>query len=267
VATFVGPNEKDLNHDLIAMSAYCGFRPNVTNCYSGNEKGHVESGVKNVRKEVFAVRYRFASIEEAEGYLERELACMNGGSRIIEERKHLMPYRAPLELSRLTTQRVDKYSFVRVENNFYSVPEHLVGREVTARCYVKEIVVYSGLSEVCRHKRKDGFGEMSVNIFHYLDTLTKKPGALRNSKALRSEVELKAVFDSYFTTCPREFIDLLRANQDKPMDEIVRIIKLAGEGCEPVNVEKIESSISKYTQIQLVQISDFFMRGRVGNGH
>jgi hypothetical protein len=136
--------------------------------------------------------------------------------------------------------------------------------------YVNEIIVYSGysgLNEVCRHKRKDGFGEMSVNIFHYLDTLTKKPGALRNSKALRSEVELKAVFDNYFTTRPRKFIDLLRLNQDKPIDEIVRIIETAGIGCEPVNTEIIESNISKHTQIQLVQISDFFMRGRVGNGH
>ena len=267
VARFIGKNEKELNPDLIAMSTYYGFTPNVTNCFSGNEKGYVESSVKATRKEAFAVRYRFDSIEEAEEYLETELVRMNEGSEIEDEMKCLLPWRPPLELSRISEPRVDKYGFVRVDNNFYSVPEYLVGRKLTVRGYVKEIVVYSGLNEVCRHKRKDGYGEMSVNIFHYLDTLTKKPGALRNSKALRSETELKAVFDSYFTTRVREFIDILRVNQDKPMDEIVHIMQLAGVGFEPAYPEAVVSNILKHAQIQLVQISEFFMKGRVGYGN
>jgi len=265
VTRFIGKNEKVLNADLLAMSTYYGFSPNVTNCFSGNEKGYVESSVKTTRNEVFAVRYRFDSIEDAEEYLEAELVRMNEGSLIEEEVKYLRPWKPPLELSRISEPRVDKYSFVRVDNNFYSVPEYLVGRKVTARRYIKEIVVYSGLNEVCRHNRKDGFGDMSVNIFHYLDTLSKKPGALRNSKALRSETELKAVFDSYFTTRVREFIDILRINQDKPMDEIVHIMRIAGVGCEPVYPKVIETNVLKHTQIQLVQISDFFMKGRVGH--
>ena len=267
VSRFIGKNEKELNPDLIAMSTYYGFSPNVTNCFSGNEKGYVESSVRVTRKEVFAVRYRFDSTEDAETYLEAELIRMNKESLIEEEMDHLLPSRPPLELSRISEPRVDKYSFVRVDNNYYSVPEYLVGRKLTVRRYVKEIVVYSGLNEVCRHKRKDGFGEMSVNIFHYLDTLTKKPGALRNSKALRSETELKAVFDSYFTTRVREFIDILRINQDKPMEEIVHISQMAGVGCESVYPEVIESNILRHSQIQLVQISEFFMKGRVGYGN
>jgi len=266
VKRFLGKNEKELNSDLIAMSMYYGFEPNVTNCYSGNEKGYVESSIKTTRNEVFAARYKFDSFEEAEEYLHEELFRMNKDSLIEEEMKHLRPARPPLELSHLTVQTVDKYSFVRVDNNFYSVPEYLVGRYVTVRRYLKEIVVYSSLNEVCRHKRKDGYGEMSVNIFHYLDTLTKKPGALQNSKALKSEVELKAVFDSYFTTRAREFIDVLRENQDKPMDEIIQIMYDTGNNCEPVYPEHIESNVRKHTQIQLIQISDFFMKGRVGYG-
>ena len=204
VTRFIGKNEKELNPDLVAMSTYYGFSINVTNCFSGNEKGYVESSVRMTRNEVFALRYRFDSIEDAEEYLATELNQMNEGSMIEEEKNYLLPYRPPLELSRMSESHVDKYSFVRIDNNFYSVPEYLVGRKVTVRRYIKEIVVYSGLNEVCRHKRKDGFGEMSVNIFHYIDTLTKKPGALRNSKALRSETELKTVFDSHFTTRSRE---------------------------------------------------------------
>jgi transposase len=40
VTKFIGRNEKELNEDLIKMSIYYGFDINVTNCYSGNEKGN-----------------------------------------------------------------------------------------------------------------------------------------------------------------------------------------------------------------------------------
>ncbi len=267
VTRFIGKNEKELNTDLIAMSTYYGFSLNVTNCYSGHEKGYVESSVKTVRNEAFATRYRFGSIREAEEYLETQLLRMNKDSLIEEEMKHLLPWRPPLELSAISEQRVDQYSFVRVENNFYSVPEYLVGRTVTVRRYVREIVVYSGLHEVSRHMRKDGCGEMSVNIIHYLDTLTKKPGALRNSKALRSETDLKAVFDNHYTTRVREFIDALRINQDKPMDEIVRIMQISGAGFTPVKPKMIESNILTHTRRDLDRLSDFFMKGRASNGN
>jgi transposase len=268
VTAFIGKNEKELNADLIAMSIYYGFTPNVTNCYSGNEKGFVESSVKNVRKEVFSVRYRFDTLEDAERYLEEELIRMNEGSEIEKEVEHLLPWRPPLELSRMTEQTVDKYSFVRVDNNFYSVPEYLVGRQLTVRSYIKDIIIYSGLNEVCRHDRLDGYGEMSVDIFHYLDTLTKKPGAVRNSKALRSEAELKAVFDSYYSDNAREFVAILRANKDKAMEEIVRILQAVGEGYSPLCPEEIASNVMHHTQSQLYLISDFFMRERtVHNGN
>jgi len=263
VTRFIGRSEKELNADLVAMSTYYGFSLNVTNCFSGNEKGYVEASVKTIRKEVYAVRYRFDSIEEAEQYLEVELCRMNEGSAIEEEMKHLLPWRPPLELSRITEQHVDKYSFVRVDNNFYSVPEYLVGKWVTVRNYVKEVVVYAGLNEVCRHSKKDGYREISVNIFHYLDTLTKKPGALRNSKALRSEANLKAVFDRHYTTDARRFIDILRTNQEKPMDEIVRLLQTLGEGHRGMHPEAIGSNVLRHTQNQLIFISDFFTKGRV----
>jgi hypothetical protein len=162
----------------------------------------------------------------------------------------------------MAESRVDKYSFVRIDNDYYSVPEYLVGKKVTVRIYVKKIVVYSGLKEVCRHEKKDGCGEMSVNLFHYLDTLCKKPGAIRNSKALKSETELKAVFDSYYTTRAREFIDILRLNQDKPLGDIVNILRLGGVGNVRTFPDLIGSNVLRHTQNQLHEISDFFMKGR-----
>ncbi len=224
VSRFIGKSEKQLNPDLIKMSIYYGFKINVTNCFAGNEKGHVEGSVKIIRNKVFAAKYQFDTLADAEAYLAEKLAVINEGSTFEEERKHLRPYRPPLELAEITNQKVDKYSFVRVDNNFYSVPDYLVGRNVLIKKYPVEIIVYSAGNKVCSHKKKEGFHETSVEINHYLNTFLRKPGALKNSLALKSKKELKAVFDKYFTGRTREFIEILRENQDKDLHDLVSIL-------------------------------------------
>ena len=49
VSKFIGKNEKELNEDLVKMSIYYGFEINVTNAFSGNEKGYVEGSVKYLK--------------------------------------------------------------------------------------------------------------------------------------------------------------------------------------------------------------------------
>jgi hypothetical protein len=48
------------------------------------------------------------------------------------------------------------------------------------------------------------------------------------------------------------------------MEEIVSIMRIAGEGFTPVYPEAIESNVLKHAKSQLFQISDFFTKGRVG---
>jgi len=259
VSRFIGRSEKQLNEDLIKMSIYYGFRINVTNCFSGNEKGHVESSVKIIRNKVFAMKYQFDSFEDAELYLAEELEKINTDSAFEEEKHYLLPYRPPLELGQISNQRVDKYSFVRVENNFYSVPEYLVGRQVTIKNYTAEIIVYSGGAKVCSHKKKPGFHEMTVEITHYLDTFLRKPGAIKNSAALRSKEELKAVFDKYYTGKERFFIEVIRDNQDIEFCELLRILKGAPSLLSHTPIKEIENNITAKTKSQLLALSELFM--------
>ena len=51
---------------------------------------------------------------------------------------------------------VNKYGFIQIENNFYSVPEYLVGRKVTSKIYYNKILVYSDYELICEHKKIDG---------------------------------------------------------------------------------------------------------------
>ena len=221
VTKFVGRNEKLLNEDLIKMSMYYGFDINVTNCFSGNEKGFVEGSVKIIRNAVFAVNYKFLSFEQAETYLNSQLLKLNEGSKIEEEKKCLLPHKPKLELGIISDNDVNSYSWVRVSNKFYSVPDYLVGRKVTVKSYFNKVVVYSNNSWVCEHKKVEDFNEISIDITHYLNTLIKKPGAIKNSLALKSIPMLKSIYDSHFNTNPKKFIEILRDNKERSMEEIL----------------------------------------------
>jgi transposase len=224
VSRFIGKNEKELNQDLVKMSLYYGFEINVTNCFSPEEKGSVESAVKLIRNKAFATRYEFDSFEDAQAYLQDKLVDINVGSSIEEEKSALLAYKQPLEIANIVEAAVDKYSFIRVANNFYSVPEYLVGKRLTVKLYPAEIIIYAGQKMVAKHKRLMGYLGYSVDIYHYLDTLTKKPGAVKNSVALQSQAKLKAIFDEHFSKRPKDFVLLLKEHDGYPIDEVVRRI-------------------------------------------
>ena len=173
VTKFIGKNEKELNEDLVKMSLYYGFEINVTNAFSGNEKGYVEGSVKYLRNKIFATNYKFNSEESAIEYMESRLIKLNEESKIEEEKKHLKVVKPPLELANITTSVVNKYGFIQVENNFYSVPEYLVGQTVTSKIYYNKILIYSNYEFVCEHKKIDGIKKISADIRHYLKTLSQ----------------------------------------------------------------------------------------------
>ena len=225
VRKFIGRNEKELNPELLSMAMYYGYQINVTNCFKGNEKGHVENSVKVLRNQVFSERYIFSSFEEAREYLRSRLLKLNESSRIEEEKQCLLPYKPPLELAVVTENTVNTYSMVCVDTSFYSVPEYLVGKKVIVKKYHDEIRVYAGNDLVCRHKRVFGNGKMQVDIYHYLNTLKKKPGAVRNSVALKSVPRLKAIFDTYYAHQPKRFIEVFLGNQELPIGDIVALFE------------------------------------------
>lgn len=225
VTKFIGKNEKELNGDLIKMSVYYGFTINVTNCFSGNEKGTVEKSVDVLRTELFAVNYTFNTLDDAQVYVNARLLKLNENSLILEERQHLTPYCPPLELADIGTAKVDKTSLISIDTVKYSVPEELVGRTVTVKKYHDEIRVFADNTEVCRHRRALGSGAMKIDIMHYLNTFLKKPGALKNSVALKSVPQLKAIFDKYYLQKPKDFIEILIENTDLSAEDVLNIFK------------------------------------------
>lgn len=224
VSKFIGRNEKELNEELVKMSLYYGFEINVTNAFSGNEKGYVEGSVKYLRNQIFAENYQFKSEEAAIEYMESRLIKLNEESKIEDEKLHLKVAKPPLELAEIRESTVDKYSFVKIENNSYSVPEYLVGRKVTSKIYYNKILIYSNCEFVCEHKKIDGENKISADIRHYLKTLSRKPGALRNSYVLKSNPSLKNIYYKYYMQNTKEFIQIIQENKEKSNNEIEKIL-------------------------------------------
>jgi hypothetical protein len=221
VTKFIGKNDKELNEDLMKMSLYYGFKINVTNCFKANEKGSVEKSVDVLRNEFFADNYKFASLDDAQEYLHSQLLKLSENSQIEDERKHLQPYRPPLELAAISENKVNTSAMISVDTVFYSVPEHLVDKKVLVKKYHNEIRVFANNTEVCRHRRVFGNGRMQVNIYHYLNTLLKKPGAVRNSVALKQIPRLKAIFDTHYANQPRKFIQEFLDRKHMDIDSII----------------------------------------------
>lgn len=225
VSKFIGRNEKEINKELLKLATYYGFSINVTNCFSGNEKGTVESAVKWIRNKVFAIKYEFNTFEEANSYLQQELVKINKNTSISEEMKCLKPYRSMYESAHIESRVVDKYSFIKVDANFYSVPDYLVEKNVLVKIYPNNIDVYYKQDKVATHIRDTGKNKTCIDISHYLDTFLRKPGALRNSTALKSVPELKDIFDKYYKNNPKSFIVKLNENKHLELKELIEVLK------------------------------------------
>ena len=82
------------------MSIYYGFEINVTNAFSGNEKGYVEGSVKYLRNKIFAENYKFPTEESAIEYMESQLIKLNENSKIEEEKETAKDSKTTIGISR-----------------------------------------------------------------------------------------------------------------------------------------------------------------------
>lgn len=258
VSKFIGKNDKEINKKLLQTSLYYGFNINVTNCFSGNEKGHVEGSVRYIRSKVFTSHYEFDSFEEAEERLKNKLKELNKKSRIEDEKESLIPLKPLLDLADVRNQKVNKYSTIQVEKNFYSVPELLIGKNVIVKNYLTLIEVYYNHKLVAQHNKKDGHSEYIIDIMHFLQTFKRKPGALKNSEALLNNVDLKTIFDKYYITQPKLFIELLAEHKDKNSNELNRIL-IDNHHIE-ARTKIIESNINQAIYDQLSIYTDLMNR-------
>ncbi len=101
-----------------------------------------------------------------------------------EERGHLLSRATEgFDLAEIVFPLVDKQGCITVKTNFYSVPVR-AGTRVEARIHPLHVEIWHAGRLIARHERCHSRRQHVLDLEHYLDVLSHKPGAFAGSKPL-----------------------------------------------------------------------------------
>ena len=182
---------------FVALRSHYGFDSFF--CEPGeagaHEKGGVEGEVGRFRRRHLVPVPRVANLaglnellaradaaDEAR-HVEGRLATV--GAMAQTELPHLRPLPAePFDASITLRPLVDRKARIWVRGSRYSVPVRFAGRRIDVRCGARTITVLDREQLVARHERSLRKGGEFLVLDHYLELLTRKPGAFPGSVAL-----------------------------------------------------------------------------------
>lgn len=267
VKRFIGPSEKEPTDGLLGMSMYYQYNFRFCNVRKGNEKGHVERSVEYIRRKAFAFRDEFEEVASANEYLFKVVEKLN---KKVQQGKSASPSEllkkastylgmlppSPMECAQLAQYRVDKYATICVKTNHYSVPEEFTGKMVEVKLYADRLNIYYQGKPFWSHTRRHTKFKWYLYLGHYVETLLRKPGALKGAQALEQASDsLKSIYAKYFKDSPRQFIELLHYQRDKALSwlQIESVIsELLSLGCRDITLDKIKIRLeNKPTQESL----------------
>jgi len=121
-----------------------------------------------------------------------EQRCIAGrdqsiGAALLVERQHLLPLTAEgMDLAQTSFPTVNAMGCVKVLTNAYSVPLK-AGTQVHAKTYASTVELWHEGGCVARHERCYERYQQVLDLEHYLDILSRKPGALAGSRPLEQQ--------------------------------------------------------------------------------
>lgn len=263
VKRFVGRTEKQATDGLLGMSMYYQYAFRFCNVGKGNEKGHVERSVEYVRRKAFGLVDEFDDLSLANKHLFSILDKLNGkvqqqkGQSAMSLLQSAIPClgQSPsvvMECAEWKTYRVDKYSTICIETNHYSVPEAFTLKMVEVKLYADRLEIYYNQQALWAHQRRQSQHKWYLYLGHYLDTLKRKPGALKGSVALdQADTALKRIYANYFQDTPRQFIELLHYQRQKGLTCLqiqAAINKLLKLGTKDISLDKIKVTMEHAPQ-------------------
>jgi transposase len=196
---------------FIAFRSHWGFQSEFCTPGEGHEKGGVEGEGGYFRRNHLVPIPKVASWEALNTFL-RE-ASRNDEQRLIGdrtqtvgagmnlEREHLHALSEEgFDLAAVHFPHVNASGCVKVLTNFYSVPLP-VGVQVQAKVHSSYVEIWHQGQCVARHERCFNRQQKVLNLEHYLEALTKKPGALAGSTPLeqwRAQGRWPVSFDRFW---------------------------------------------------------------------
>lgn len=219
-----------------AFAAHYAFRTDFCNIASGNEKGLVENLVGYARRNFMVPVPKVSSLPD----LNRELieSCRRYRARHkVTDRMDTVseaystelrflhpipPYR--FDTSRTAIPRVDDYSTVKFDKNWYSVPVRYLRKLVTVKGYANEVqIIYDG-ELIAAFRRMYGKGKTSYRLEHYIDLLERKPRSVFQAKPVRETVAQELIdWGHHLPGGNKEMVRLLRLCVDHGEEKILSI--------------------------------------------
>jgi transposase len=148
------------------------------------------------------------------------------GAALMVEKDHLLALASEgMDLSYTTFPAVNSMGCVKVLTNAYSVPVKS-GTQVQARVYATVVEIWHDGACVARHQRCYGRQQQVLDLEHYLDVLSRKPGAFAGSRPL--EQQRKAgLWPSSFDEIWQALIS--RHGRQNGTRQMISVLKLAGQ--------------------------------------
>jgi len=228
-----GSDERGFNAEYLQLMVHFGIEPQTIHLDSPNENGDIEAAngaFKRAVKQHLLLRGStdFENLEAYETFLWQIMDKRNAlrSQKLAEELTVMKPLQAnPWPEMRELRVRVNRAGIIRVQNNGYSVPSGLKGKQVTVRIYEWRIEVWYANRRVETLPRLTGIKKYHINYRHVIDTLLRKPGGFRNYRH-QTELFPRAVF--------RQTWDALQKRLSPRRADIayLRILKLAARGLE-----------------------------------
>lgn len=215
---------------FIRLEAHYGFEAVFCNAASGWEKSNVENAVAIVRRIAFTPMPRVDSYEELQNHVTNRCLhyanthIISGHEQSIrdaleQERKMLLPLPdVRLDTGFTFTALVHSDLTVHHEGTRYSVPCHLVGKEVTLCLSPFHLTIFYRGREIYKHDRAMKKQDHRYVLEHYLEILERKPRAVEQALPIKRGIMPEEC---------KEFLRLCREPEAK--QQLVKILLLGSQ--------------------------------------
>jgi transposase len=198
------------NERFVGLRSHYGF--DSFYCLPGiegaHEKGGVEGEIGRFRRRhltpvphvgsLAALNVALAAAEARDDSRRIAARVETVGAAAAREAPLLRPLPAEaFDVAQRLSCRVDAKARVCVRQSYYSVPARLAGRRVEARLGAATVQIRAEDRIVAEHPRSLHKGSEDLVLDHYLEVLTRKPGALRGATALAAARATGAFTDTH----------------------------------------------------------------------
>jgi transposase len=196
---------------FIGFRSHWGFESEFCTPGEGHEKGGVECEGGQFRRNYLVPVPGVQHLDELNllllsGSVEEQSRVITGrtqtiGAAMLAEQEHLLALAEEgFDLASLHFPHINASGCVKVLTNFYSAPLP-VGTSVQVKVYSAYVEIWYQAKCVARHERCYERHRKVLELDHYLDALTRKPGAMAGSTALeqcRAQGRWPASYDRFW---------------------------------------------------------------------